>query len=110
MKKGQKYFNQEDINIIKKIKNIVTKLPHLALPLINDYLIIEIDGCSLGWGAVLLAKPHKYLEKKIEKICRYTSGKYKEKGNISSIDVEVLAIIYALDNFIIFIISKQELQ
>ena len=62
-KKGQKYFNQEDINLVKKIKTIVTKLSHLALPLINDYLIIETDGCSLGWEAVLLAKPHKYSKK-----------------------------------------------
>ena len=46
-KNGQKYFNQEDINLVKMIKTIVTKLPYLALPLINDYLIIEIDGCSL---------------------------------------------------------------
>ena len=43
-------------------------------------------------GAVLLAKPHKYSAKNTEKICRYSSGKYKEKGNISSIDAEVLAI------------------
>ena len=63
-KNGQKYFNQKDINLIKKIKTIVTKLPPLVVPLINDYLVIETDGCSLGWGVVLLAKPHKYSEKK----------------------------------------------
>ena len=98
LKKGQKYFNKEDINLIKKLKTLVTKLPPLALPLINDYLVIETNGCSLGWGVVLLAKPNKYSEKKIEKICRYTSGKYKEKRNISSIDAKVLAIIYALES------------
>ena len=105
--KGQKYFNQEDIKLVKSLKEIVTKLPPLDLPLINDYLIIETDGCSLGWGAVLLAKPHKYSAKNTEKICRYSSGKYKEKGNISSIDAEVLAIIYAIDSFRILIISKK---
>ena len=46
-KMGKKYFNQEDINLVKKIKTIVIKLPPLALPLINDYLIIETDRCSL---------------------------------------------------------------
>ena len=107
--KGQKYFNQEDIKLVKSLKEIVTKLPPLDLPLINDYLIIETDGCSLGWGAVLLAKPHKYSAKNTEKICRYSSGKYKEKGNISSIDAEVLAIIYAIDSFRILIISKKEI-
>ena len=39
--KGQKYFNQEDIKLVKSLKEIVTKLPLLDLPLINDYLIIE---------------------------------------------------------------------
>ena len=95
--------------MVKSLKEIVTKLPPLDLPLINDYLIIETHGCSLGWGAVLLAKPHKYSAKNTEKICRYSSGKYKEKGNISSIDAEVLAIIYAIDSFRILIISKKEI-
>ena len=60
-------------------------------------------------GAVLLAKPHKYSAKNIEKIYRYSSGKYKEKGNISSIDAKVLAITYAIDSFRILIISKKEI-
>ena len=72
-------------------------------------MIIETDGYSLGCGGVLLAKPHKYSAKNTEKICRYSSGKYKEKGNISSIDAEVLAIIYAIDSFRILIISKKEI-
>ena len=77
------------------------------LPLINDYLIIETDRCSLGYGAVLLAKPHKYSAKNTEKFCRYSSEKYKENGHISSIDVEVLVITYAIDSFRILIISKK---
>ena len=107
--KGYKYFNQEDIKLVKSLKEIVTKLPPLDPPLINDYLIIEIDGCSLGWGAVLLAKPYKYSAKNTEKICRYSSGKYKENGNISSIYAGVLGITYAIDSFRILIISKKEI-
>ena len=107
--KGHKYFNREDIKLVKSLKEIVTKLPPLDLPLINDYLIIEADRCSLGWGAVLLAKPHKYSAKNTEKICRYSNGKYKEKGNISNIDAEVLAITYAIDSFRLLIISKKEI-
>ena len=57
----------------------------------------------------MLAKPHKYSTKSTEKICRYSSEKYKEKGNISSIDVEVLTITYAIDSFRILIISKKEI-
>ena len=59
--------------------------------------------------AVLLAKPHKYSAKNTEKIYKYNSGKYKENGNISSIDAEVLTITYAIDSFRILIISKKEI-
>ena len=107
--KGHRYFNQEDIKLVKSLKEIVTKLQPLYLPLINYYLIIETYRCSLGWGAILLAKPHKCSTKNTKKICRYSSGKYKEKCNISSIDAEVLAITYAIDSFIILIISKKEI-
>ena len=55
----------------------------------------------------MLAKPHKYSQNDLANICRYSSGKYKEKGNINCIDAEVLAIIYALNSFRIFIISKK---
>ena len=50
-----------------------------------------------------------YSAKNIEKICRYSSGKYKEKGNINSIDAEILAVTYAIDSFRIFIIPKKEI-
>ena len=47
-------------------------------------------------GAVLLEKPHKY---SVKKNCRYSSGKHKDKGNISSIDADILATTYATDSF-----------
>lgn len=104
----QRYFNQEDILIVRQVKEIVKNLPELELPLDSDYLIIQTDGSSKGWGAILIKKPHKYSPASEEKICRYSSGSYKEKGNISSIDAELLAVIYALDSFELFIISKKE--
>ncbi|KAL4579631.1 hypothetical protein LXL04_015785 [Taraxacum kok-saghyz] len=106
---GQIYFNQEDVKLVQTLKEKIKNLPELALPLDTDYLIIETDGCSQGWGAVLCCKPNKFSEKSLERICRYNSGKYKEKGNISSIDAELLAISYALDSFELFIISKKEI-
>ena len=57
----------------------------------------------------MLAKPHKYSAKNTEKICRYNNGKYKEKGNISNIDAEILAITYAIDIFRILIIPNKEI-
>ena len=108
--KGQNILTKKIyIKLVKTLKELVTKIPPLELPLIKDYLIIETDGCSLGWGTILLAKPHKYSTKNTKKICRYSSGKYKEKGNISSIDAEILAITYAIDSFRILIIPKKEI-
>lgn len=51
------------------------------------------------WGVVLKARPNKCSNKKEENVCAYQSEKYKEKGNMSSIDAEVLAIIYDLNSF-----------
>ena len=60
-------------------------------------------------GAVLKAKPNKYSNKNEEKICAYQSGKYKEKGNMSSIDAEILAVIYGLNSFRLHILNKPEI-
>lgn len=58
---------------------------------------------------MLKARPNKYSPKTEEKICAYQSGKYKEKGNMSSIDAEVLAIIYGLNSFKLYILNKSEI-
>jgi deoxyuridine 5'-triphosphate nucleotidohydrolase len=109
-KNGQRHFNQEDIRLVQKLKELVNDLPDLSLPLDTDYIIIESDGSFEGWGAVLKAKPHKYSEAKEEKICGYSSGKYKERGNMSSIDCELLAVIYALNSFKLSILGKPEIE
>ena len=91
------------------IKEKCKTLPELNLPLDTDYLIIETDGSSDGWGAILYKKPNKYSEKKTEEIARYASGKYKEKGLIIGVDAELLAINYAILAFELYIIGKEEL-
>ncbi|XP_022869394.1 uncharacterized protein LOC111388816 [Olea europaea var. sylvestris] len=108
-RKGQRYFNIEDIKLVQKIKEKLKDLSKLSMPLETDYLIIETDGSITGCGAILIAKPNKYADKDTEKIVRYNSGNYNEKGNISSIDLELLAVNYALDSFELFIISKKEI-
>ena len=87
---------------------MVKDIPNLALPLETDYLIIETDGSFEGWGAVLKARTNKYSNKKDERICAYQSGKYKEQGNMSSIDAEILVVIYGLNSFKIYILNKPE--
>lgn len=42
-KNGQKYFNLEYIELVRKIKSIVKKLEPLNLPLENNYKIIQTD-------------------------------------------------------------------
>ena len=58
---------------------------------------------------VLLAKPHKYSAKNTKQICKYSSGKYKEKGNITREDAEILATTYTINSFRILIIPKKEI-
>lgn len=107
-KNGQRFFNQEDIELVKIIKQKCKNLPDLNLPLDSDYLIVETDGSAKGWGATLLRKRNKYDQKSDEKLSRYASGQYREKGNISTIDAELLAIIYALKAFDLYLINKKE--
>ena len=50
----------EDNKQVEKVKQAVTSLPDLKLPLDMDYLIVEYDGCEEGQGAILKSKPNKY--------------------------------------------------
>jgi hypothetical protein len=66
-KNGQKYFNSEDIKLVKIIKDKVKDLKPLELPLDDHYFIIETGASKEGWGAILKQKPNKYLPKSEEK-------------------------------------------
>ncbi|GAB4853308.1 hypothetical protein Ancab_040598 [Ancistrocladus abbreviatus] len=107
--KGQQNLNQEDRKLIQQVKHLVTTLPKLKLPLDTDYLIIETDGSSEGWGAILKSKPHKYANKNTEQLCRYNSGKFQEKGKISTIESELLAVTYSMTAFELFLLGKPEI-
>jgi hypothetical protein len=47
-KNGQKYFNSEDIKLVKIIKDKIKDLKPLELPLDNHYFIIETDASKEG--------------------------------------------------------------
>jgi len=66
---GQRKFNSEDIKLVKEIKEKVKNLPELSLPLDSDYLVIQCDGCELGWGAILKKKKNKYANTAEEEVC-----------------------------------------
>lgn len=81
---------------------MVKSLPKLALPLDSDYLVIEIDECETGWGGALFKKTTKYDPKSTEFLYRYASSKYKEKGHLTSLDFEILAVIYYSNAFLYY--------
>lgn len=83
-------------------------MPLLTLPVETDYLLVETDSSANGWGAVLKRIQDEYASPKTEEICRYGSGKFKEKSDaLWSLDYEILAVGYALDSFRLFFISKK---
>jgi ribonuclease HI len=101
-KNGQKYFNSEDIKLVKLIKDKVKDLKPLELPLDDHYFIIEIDSSKEGWGAILKQKPNKYSLKSEEKIYRYASGSYKLK-TVNNTDREILVIIHVINSFRLYL-------
>lgn len=106
--KGQKYFNRKDIEVVQQVKQLVKNLPKLSLPLDSDYLIIQTDGCESGWGGILLRKKNKYAPKNTEEICRYAYENFREKGQMTSLDYELLAVNYVLDSFYLYIVGRPE--
>ena len=105
-KNGQKYFNSEDVKLVKEIKEKVKNLKPLELPLDNNYFIIETDASISGWGAILKQKPNKYSPESEERICRYASGTYKLK-TVNNTDREILAVIHALNSFRLYLGFKE---
>ena len=46
---GQRYFNQEDIKLAQKIKELVKHLPTLHLPLETEYKIVQTNASQTEW-------------------------------------------------------------
>ncbi|ATZ69477.1 ORF3 polyprotein [Cacao swollen shoot Ghana L virus] len=104
---GEKRMNRQDWHLIKEIKEMVQKLPDLAIPPAKCCIIIESDGCMEGWGAVCKWKIAKEDSRTMEKICAYASGKFSIIK--STIDAEIYALIRALESFKIFYLDKKHL-
>jgi hypothetical protein len=105
-KNDQKYFNSEDIKLVRIIKDKVKDLKPLELPLDNHYFIIETNASKDGWVAILKQKPNKYSPKSEEKICRYALGSYKLK-TVNNTDRKILAIIHAINSFWLYLGFKE---
>ena len=106
---GVKEFNKQDEEKIKELKDLVRNIPKLFIPVSTDFLIITSDGSLEGWGAILECIPSEFSTKK-PRLVAYNNGKYKEENVKSSIDQEILAVVYALDSFKAFIIDKNRIK
>ena len=106
-KNGQRYFNNEDVKLIQRIKEIVKNLGPIALPIDSYYKIIQTDASSKGWAGILIQKPTKGSPKDLEEIAMYSSGKFSEpESRKSSTELELLGIINTLNNFHIYIYTE----
>lgn len=65
-----KYFYQQNIELVKQIKEMVKTIVMLTLPLDIDYIVIETDECGSRWG-VMFRKTSKYDLKTSKALCRY---------------------------------------
>ena len=79
-------------------------LPTLHLPLESEYKIVQTDASQIGWEGILLVVTNIGEEK----LCRYCSGTFNDyQKNLSSIDLEIEAIILVLEKFQLFLNQKQ---
>lgn len=102
-------WTKEDVKIIQKIKGMCTKLPKLQYPDENKEFnwIIETDASELNnaYGAVL---KYKYDKDKIEYLCRYHSGTFKNNEERWDINKKELAAVrYGLIKFEPYICFKK---
>lgn len=102
-------FSKEDKDIVLRVQGLAKALPDLSLPLETDYLILETDGSSAGWGAVLKAKPNKWSPLHAERICGYGSGSFRERGHLTTMECEMLSVQYGIERFKLFLVGQAEI-
>nr|CAA64269.1 unnamed protein product [Dioscorea bacilliform virus] len=104
---GERRMNDQDWDLIRKIKRQIHNLPDLEIPPEDAFIILEVDGCMEGWGGVCKWRPKKNDPKSTEKICAYASGKFDIPK--STIDAEIHAVMNCMDKFKIHYLDKKEL-
>ena len=103
---GEKRFNEQDWELIRKIKSLVKNLPDLEVPPEECFIILETDGCMEGWGGICKWKKMKNDPRNTEKICAYASGKFNPIK--STIDAEMHAVMKTLESLKIYFLDKEE--
>nr|ANV20890.1 ORF3 protein [Dioscorea bacilliform RT virus] len=104
---GEKRMNGQDWELVRKVKQLVQKLPDLEIPPKDCCILIEADGCMDGWGGVCKWKAFTHDPRKDERICAYASGKFDPPK--STIDAEIHAVMNSLDKFKIHYLDKREI-
>ncbi|AEC49877.1 polyprotein [Banana streak UI virus] len=105
--KGEKRLNSEDWKIIRKMKEEVRRLPKMAIPPEDAYIVIETDGSMNGWGGVCYWKKSKADPRSTEQVCRYASGKFNKPK--STIEAEIFGVLNSLEKFRLYYIDKAEI-
>ena len=85
------------------LKSLLCRAPVLAYPNLNKQFILQTDASDLGLGAVLSQKDH--LGK--EHVIAYASRSFPErKKNYSVTEKEALAIIFAFNQFRVYLLGS----
>ena len=104
--KSNRVWTKQDSKIFEKIRTIICNLPDLSPPLKDSYLIVETDGSFEGWGGILKWRPKEFSQVSEEKIAAYCSGNYK--SHVTALDAEILACIFVLEKFKIYLFSAKK--
>ena len=86
-----------DSKIVQNFKKMCKNLHILNLPGEKDDLVLETDASNEHWSAILNIKEG-------EKLCKYYSGSFnKAECNYPTIKKEILAVIWGIEKFLIFL-------
>ncbi|UML14526.1 polymerase [Viola yellow mottle virus] len=105
-------WNQEDIQIVRHIKEICKSLPVLELPLEGDQLFVYTDASDTAWGGILKFK--KVRDGQIDPqftLARYCSGAWNQsEQNWTAFDKELRAVKNVLKSFKLMLYQPFTLQ
>ncbi|CEJ16363.2 polyprotein [Mulberry badnavirus 1] len=104
---GERRFNREDRELLRKLTEKIRNLPDLELPPPNAYIIIESDGCMTGWGGVCKWKTGESDPRTTERVCAFASGTFSPIK--STIDAEIHAVMNSLVKFKLYYIGRQKI-
>ena len=87
-------------NAFEQVKNLLTSAPLLAAPQMRKTFKLQVDASKMGAGAVLLQDGEDGVERPV---CYFSRKFSTYQLNYSTIEKEALALVWALQNFEVYI-------